>query len=342
MNRQLPRLWRIYPLAACIAGLLLASVSLAGSLPGPLVETDWLARNLSNVVIIDVRADQESFIKKSRGGIAGIQACGAGGSGGGASTVSGHIPGAIYMPWDQVRADRMEGGQKVVGELPKAKTFERWMTRSGVNKDSAVVISGLGERPQDAVETARLYWTLKYYGHDNVALLNGGTAKWAAEDRELEYGRSRAKRGNFKAGPGRPELLASTEDVQKSVKGSAQLLDVRAQDLYLGLTYHRQFVEPHAKGHIPTAKSFPFTLLVDTMGSAATYYSPTQIQELSGLLGVDPTKPTIVYCETGGQASMTWFVLHELLGNKNVSIYDGSMNEWAGDKSRPVVSMKFE
>jgi thiosulfate/3-mercaptopyruvate sulfurtransferase len=342
MNWQLPRLRRIYSLIVCIAGLLAASTSLAITVPGPLVETDWLAKNLDKVVIIDVRADQESFIKKSRGGIAGMQACGAGGSGGGGSNVSGHIPGAIFIPWSQVRADKMAGDTKVVGELPNSRTFERWMTRSGVNKDSAVVISGIGERPQDVVQAARLYWTLKYFGHDNVALLNGGTAKWAAEDRDLEFGRSRAKRGNFKAGPGRPALIANTEQVQEAIDGPTQLIDVRAQDIYLGLTHNRAFVEPHAAGHIPTAKSFPFTLVFDTMGSSATYYSPEQVKTLSDLLGVDPSAPSIVYCETGGQASVTWFALHELLGNKTVSIYDGSMNEWGSDKSRPVVSMKFE
>jgi thiosulfate/3-mercaptopyruvate sulfurtransferase len=78
------------------------------------------------------------------------------------------------------------------------------------------------------------------------------------------------------------------------------------------------------------------------MGPAATYYSPEQITKLAGLYGVDPSTPTIIYCETGGQAAVSWFALRELLGNQNVSIYDGSMNEWAGDKSRPVVTMKFE
>ncbi len=342
MNRQLSPLGRIYPLVALVAGLLVALTGRAAPLPGPLVETDWLARNLSNVVILDVRADQESFIKKARGGIAGMQACGAGGGGGGGSTVSGHIPGAVFMPWDQVRADSKEGNTMLIGELPRDRTFERWMSRSGVDKGSAVVIAGLGEYPHDMVQAARLYWTLKYFGHDNVAILNGGTAKWAAEDREMEYGRARPRRGGFKAGPGRPELLAATADVQKAVDGKVQLLDVRAMDLYLGLTHHRKFVPAHAKGHIPTAKNLPFTLLVDTMGPAATFYTPEQIRQVSGVLGIAPASPTIVYCETGGQASLGWFVFHELLGNRNVSIYDGSMNEWGADDARPVVTMKIE
>jgi thiosulfate/3-mercaptopyruvate sulfurtransferase len=342
MNGQSKRLCHINPFIIGVALLLAASAAQASPLPGPLVETDWLANNLSNVVILDVRADQESFIKKQRGGIAGIQACGGGGSGGGASNVSGHIPGAAFVPWEQMRADRQEGDTKILGELPKASVFQRWMTRSGVGQDSAVVIAGLGERPSDVVQATRVYWTLRYFGHDNVAVLNGGTAKWAAEDREMEFGRSRAKKGNFKAGPGRPELLASTADVQEAAAGAVQLVDVRAQDVYLGLTYHREFVQPHAKGHIPGAKSFPFTLLIDTMGPSATFYTAEQLRELSGIFGVDPSKPTIVYCETGGQASVTWFAFHELLGNKNVRIYDGSMNEWSSDKSRPVVSMQFE
>jgi len=341
MNRLLLRLWHVFLPVTCLAGLLMARAALAAALPGPLVETDWLAQNLPNVVVVDVRSDEDSFTKKARAGIGGMQACGAGGSGG-AAAVSGHIPGAIYIPWDQIRADRKVGDVKVVGDLPPKSAFERWMTRSGINKDSAVVITSLGETPQDAVEAARLYWSLKYYGHDNVALLNGGTAKWASEGREIEYGKSRSEKGNFEAGEGRPELLATTDDVQKATGGGAQLLDVRGQEVYLGLTYHKEFVQPHAKGHIPGAKNFPLTLFVNTMGPAATFYSPQQVKDVAALLGVDPSKPTIAYCETGGQAAVAWFALHELLGNKNVRVYDGSMNEWSSDKSRPVVAMKIE
>lgn len=341
MNRLLPHLRRTAPWVACLAGLLVARAALAAPLPGPTVETDWLAQNLPNVVVVDVRSDEESFSKKARAGIGGMQACGAGGSAS-AAAVSGHIPGAIYIPWDQIRADRKVGDLKVVGELPSKSVFERWMTRSGIGKDSAVVVTSLGATPQDASEAARLYWSLKYYGHDNVALLNGGTAKWASEGREVEYGKSRAAKGDFTAGEGRPNLLASTDDVQKATAGGVQLIDVRSQEVYLGLTYHREFVQPHAKGHIPGAKNFPLTLFVNSMGPAATVYSAQQVKDVAALLGVDPSKPTIVYCETGGQAALAWFVLQELVGNKNVRVYDGSMNEWSGDKSRPVVSMKFE
>ena len=78
------------------------------------------------------------------------------------------------------------------------------------------------------------------------------------------------------------------------------------------------------------------------MGPAATFYTPEQIKQVSAVLGIAPDSPTIVYCETGGQASLGWFVFHELLGNKHVSIYDGSMNAWGADDSRPVVTMKIE
>jgi thiosulfate/3-mercaptopyruvate sulfurtransferase len=310
--------------------------------PGPVVDTAWLDKHLDEVVVLDVRADTESFHKKNRGKMGGMQACGAVGSGG-ESSVSGHIPDAVLVPWERTRAKRVVGDVILEGMLPNASTFERLMMRSGVNTDSLVVITSKGETPMDDAMAARLYFTLTYFGFDNVALLTGGTAQWADEKRHLDYSRSRASKGNFKVGKPQESILATTDAVRDAVKGDGvQLLDVRSPEVYLGLTYHRLFVKPEARGHIPGAKNYPLGLFANTMGPAATLYPSAEIQKTAQLLGVSTEQPIIVYDETGGQASLAWFVFHELLGNKQTRLYDGSMNEWSSDAARPVAAMKLE
>jgi thiosulfate/3-mercaptopyruvate sulfurtransferase len=176
-----------------------------------------------------------------------------------------------------------------------------------------------------------------------VALLDGGTAQWANEKRHLDYSRSRASKGNFKVGKPQESILATTDMVLDAVKDDGvQVLDVRPPEVYLGLTYHPLFVKPEARGHIPGAKNYPLDLFANTMGPAATLYPTAEIQKTAQLLDVGTEQPTIVYCETGGQASLAWFVFHELLGDKQTRLYDGSMNEWSSDPARPVAAMKLE
>jgi thiosulfate/3-mercaptopyruvate sulfurtransferase len=332
---------RLSIFALLVSAVFMAPVH-AIQVPGPVVDTAWLDKHLDEVVLLDVRADTESFHKKSSSKMGGVQACGAQASAG-ESSVSGHIPNAVLVPWQRARAQRVVGDVKLEGMLPSESEFERLMQRSGVNTDSAVVITSKGETPMDDAMAARLYFTLKYFGFDNVALLDGGTAQWANEKRHLEYNMSRASKGNFKVGKPQESILATTNVVLDAVNGDGvQVLDVRTPEVYLGLTYHPLFVKPEARGHIPGAKNYPIGLFANTMGPAATLYPTAEIQKTAQLLDVSTEQPTIVYCETGGQASLAWFVFHELLGDKQTRLYDGSMNEWSSDPARPVTAMKRE
>ncbi len=333
--------WGLLILTLWVAGVHAASVQV----PGPLVETDWLEANLEGVVLLDVRQDQESFQKraKSGGGPAGMQACGATSKDKAPLVVSGHIPGAVLVPWKNVVVTRKEDGIELKGMRPNKQAFEEAMQKAGVNSDSAVVITSEGQNPKQVLHTTRLYWTMKYFGHDNVAVLNGGTAKWTKEKRKIEYGKSRPRPGNFVASAERTNLLATTEDVLTAINaGTPQLLDVRGQDQYLGLSVSAKVGKPEAKGHIPGAKNYPLTLLVNSAGPVATFYSAEEVGAVSSLLGIDLSKPTIAYCNTAAMASVGWFVMHELLGNDTVSLYDGSVHEWSMDPKRPLVAMKIE
>ncbi len=317
---------------AMLSGLITASAALAASVPGPLVETQWLANNAAKVFIMDVRANPRSFVEKpvfakdkKTGKLILLQ-------------IGGHIPNAVFVPFKDARTDRTIDGKKVQKMLPEKAQFEKLMQQAGLNQDDAVVLVTEGEGSGDMTIATRMYWQLKYFGHDKVAILNGGMAQWLNEGRNVSVDASKKAAGNWTAKAERRELLATSEDVATAVKDkSAQLVDNREIGQYLG-TSKRSYV--YAKGHIPGAKMFPHELLVQEDG-AAKFHSVKELKDLVKALEVDAGKPAITYCNSGHLASGGWFVLSELMGNKNVKLYDGSMHEWTLEK-RPVTTMKVE
>lgn len=311
------------------------SAHAAIQVPGPLVDPDWLEVNQDNVVMLDVRKDTKSFterpkrIKKSP---INLNTCGATKGKGG--EVAGHIDGAVLVPWKPVRAERMVDGQKVIKLVPEKAAFEKMMRESGVNNDSAVVIVTKGESSKDLTFGTRLYWTLKYYGHDNVAMLDGGMKRWLMDGRKATKRATDPKQGNFTAGEERREMLALDVDVEQAVQNrKVQLLDGRDPDYYLGLK-QKDYV--YAKGHITSARNVPHPTLFDDSGDGLKFRDAKSLKVVMSAANVDPGQPTITYCDSGHLSTGHWFVLHELLGNKQARLYDGSMHQWTKNKSHPV------
>lgn len=321
---------RLFKIATA-AVLALAAFDVAAiEVPGPLVETGWLADHQGEVVVLDVREDAASYLGTPPGPDEKPDL----------KKLAGHIPGAVSVPWKQVVAKGAEQGVELKAMLPAPEAFTALMQASGVNRDAAVVIAGYGTSAKDQAHAARLYFTLKYFGHDNVALLDGGTAQWAIEGRPLAYTPESATQGDFAVGETRAGLVVSTEEMEGAVaSGQVQLVDCRPEDFYLGLTAKRGFVDPGQKGHLPGAKTLPFVLLGDNSGPARMF-SAEQMRQVAALKGVDLAAPTIAYCNTGVTASLGWFALHELLGNGETRLYDGSMHAWSKvPGSRPVVPL---
>ncbi len=322
--------------------LLLATGLQARTTPGPLVDTAWLAENLDDVVVLDVRTAPGSFMKREAPKAAAVNPCGVGKKESKDKPVAGHIPGAVLIPWKDVRAKVKEGGVELKGMLLPRPAFDRLMKTSGVSNDSAVVIVGNGESKQDALIAARLYWMLKYYGHDDVALLDGGTKQWIADGHEVRFDESKPRRGNYRAQTERTELLATAEEVAAAIDDDGvQILDVRDPEDYIGLTYHPKLTQADRKGHIPTAKSWPMGTQVNSKG-IARFYPSDQIAQVAVMMDVDTDEPAITYCWSGGQGALSWFVLHELLGNEQAKLYDGSMHEWTKDPARPLATMSID
>ncbi len=314
------------------AVVLAAPAAGAGTLPGPLVETDWLAGNLGKVVVLDVRKDVRSFttaprwVRDKKTGKRRLV------------RVGGHIEGARLIDYSKIRTTREMHGHKVTRMIPPKDQFEKVMRAAGVNAGDAIVIVSKGLGSGDVTMATRLYWQLKYFGHDELAILNGGLAKWLKEGRPVTTAAGRPRPGTWTARTERRELLATSEEVAEAVrKRSAQLVDTRPLSQYLGI-YHKSYV--YAPGHIPGAKPFPNELL--TRPKAPATFVPVQdLRTLARELGIKPDASTITYCNSGHLASGSWFVFSELLGNKQVKLYDGSMHEWTLEK-RPTVRLKME
>ena len=307
--------------------MLLSPVALAVNLPGPLVGTNWLKANKSNVTILDIRADVKSFTgqpvfskDKKTGKLSLVK-------------VAGHIPGAHLVDYKHLRGDQIINGQKIEKMLLGKTDFEKLMQSVGVNKGDAVVIVSKGETVLDATSATRLYWSLKYYGQDNMAILNGGMAQWLKDGGKVSNVAEKVKPGNWVATAERKEILATSDDVKKALKDkSVQLVDTRPVSQYMG-TYRKSYV--FADGHIPGAKNLPNELLTGPKGKAG--FTPKEkLMKISETLGIQPQGKIITYCNSGHLASGSWFFYHEVMGNKQARLYDGSMHEWTKEKGGTV------
>ena len=194
----------------------------AATLPGPLVESDWLKANLANVVILDVRADLRSFTAKpvfrtdKKSGTRKLL------------RVGGHIKGAHLLSYGKIRGTQEINGVKVTRmALPRAE-FEGLLQNAGINKDDAVVIVTKGASTGDMTIATRVFWQMKYFGHDNLAILNGGMAQWLMDGNEVSTAAPASAKGNWVASGERKHVLATSDQVKSaSEKGDITLIDAR-------------------------------------------------------------------------------------------------------------------
>lgn len=305
-----------------LVGIFLAIATAAAQgavekLPGPLVSADWLAGNRGAVTILDVRAEPRTF------------------------TAEGHVPGSQLVAWKDVRVKKSEEGELLEDMLPPPDQFAQLMRKAGVKAGDSIVISSRGLDADDIFMATRLHWQLRYYGHEQVAVLDGGVAAWAAANHAVAKTPARPKSpGDWSVVVERRELVARTSDVTKAIQTrNPTLADARPLRDYLGLEYYEQKVA--APGHIPTAKHLDSSLFL--LPVRPVKFRPiAEIRQIAAGLGVPLDKPAITYCNTGDWASGAWFVLHELLGNRSAALYDGSMHAWSRSRERPRTLFKLE
>lgn len=277
----------------------------------PIVSTEWLESNLDNpfLIVIDVRSEEEYS--------------------------AGHIPKSVNIPFKVPISAWITMRDDLLLELPPAQELFNVIGRAGIATESIVAIVGKAEPPFRIADPFRVAFTLKYVGIENVTVVNGGFDKWVKEGRKVSKERYTPSAREF-GGNVREEFIASKDYVLKSI-GKATIVDGRDPDVYFGIRLEPWGPVP---GHIPTARCLPAMWMWSSEGLYRSQEELTKIVE--GVVGTDKEKEIITYCGVGGYAAVLWFVLHEVLGYKNVRLYDGSWQEWAKDPMTPKSVYKWE
>ncbi|MCP3420906.1 sulfurtransferase [Nocardioides pinisoli] len=267
-----------------------------------LVTAQWVEDNLDTdgVVLIEVDEDTTAYDK-------------------------GHIRGAIKLDWttdlqDQVRRDFVNKEQ-----------FEALLSERGVSNDDTVVLYG-GNNNWFA---AYAYWYFKLYGHEDVKLLDGGRKKWELDSRELTDELPTREKTSYTAKEQDTSIRAFRDEVVAAI-GTQNLVDVRSPDEYAGRLLapaHLPQEQAQRAGHVPTSVNVPWSKNANDDG---TFKSDDELAALYDEVGFDIDKDTIALCRIGERSSLTWFVLTELLGRKNVKNYDGSWTEYGSLVGVPV------
>ncbi|GAC1480367.1 MAG: sulfurtransferase [Candidatus Dormibacteria bacterium] len=282
-----------------------AEVARAGyAHPEVLVDTQWVADHLKDpaVKLFEVDVDTNSY-------------------------QSGHVAGAIGLDW---RKDLQ--ARPVRDMLPRGE-LEALLSQKGVSPQDTIVVYG----DNNNWFAAWFVWNLKYFGHADARLMNGGRKKWEQEGRELVTEVPAPKAANYKAGEPDRSIRALRDEVLSELgQAGVALVDVRSPKEFSGeLLAPENLPQEGAQrgGHIPGAVNVPWAQAVQEDGS----FKPVdELKSLYESKGVTPDKAVIAYCRIGERSSHTWFVLQYLLGYPNVRNYDGSWTEWGSLIGAPI------
>ena len=270
--------------------------------PKALVDTEWAAQNLVSpgVRLVEVDVDTAAYEQ-------------------------GHAPGAVGWNWQS------QLQQSVVRDVVEKGEFERLLGAAGIGNDTRVILYG----DNNNWFAAWAYWQMKYYGHESVQLMNGGRAKWLAENRPTTTDVPSHAPQTYTAKEPDTSIRAMRDEVRASL-GSAVLVDVRSPAEFSGELLAPVNLPQEGSqrgGHIPGAVNIGWAQAVN---EDATFKSADELNEIYGGRGVTPDKDVIAYCRIGERSSHSWFVLKELLGYPNIRNYDGSWTEWGSGVGLPI------
>jgi thiosulfate/3-mercaptopyruvate sulfurtransferase len=282
--------------------LIFFTVSVANAAQ-PLVEANWLKKNLKNknIKVIEISS---KFVGGSYDNFK-----------------QGHIPGSVYL--DHIGDKLIVTKKNVIGQLPEKKDLEGIFSKLGVKNSDHIVISYLGVNSLDFGSAARLYWTLKTSGHEEVSILNGGKKSWLSAGYGLEKGDHKITASKFRVKYNN-KYDASYKDVRdaKRKRTNYALIDARPKAFFTGEKKH-----PKIKrfGTIPTSVNIEEATIVD---GAVRVKSADEIKAIFAKANVNGKEGYISYCNTGWFASTIWFALSEVAQIPNVKLYDGSVAHW--------------
>jgi len=270
------------------------------------VSTEWLAKELgaSDLRILDASNHLPDANRDPR-----------------AEYEAAHIPGAIFMDL----ASLIDAGSAVPSALPRPEQFAARMQALGIGDGSRIVIYD----DSDVKTAGRAWFMLTMFGAQNVAILDGGLAKWKAEGRPLESGEPAHPDRHFTARPVEGKVRSKADILANIESRAEQVVDAREAGRFTGeLPDFRPGIQ---SGHIPGSRSLPFTELYNEDG---TFKSRESLRAAFEDAGIDLSRPVVTTCGGGVTAAVLSFAMH-MLGKDDVALYDGSWSEWAADPATP-------
>jgi len=271
--------------------------------PEVLVTTDWVEqhKNDPNVRLLEVDVDTRAYDQ-------------------------GHIPGAVGLNWQTQLQDT------TVRDMASREDLQQLLGQTGVGLETTVVVYG----DNNNWFATWAFWQFKYYGHQDVRVMNGGRAKWLAEGRELTTDVPQSQSAQYAFSGESDESIRIYRDEVLQKIGQANMVDVRSPKEYSGELVAPEGIPQEGAqrgGHIPGAANIPWGQAVNDDG---TFKSADDLRSLYAGKGVTPDKETVAYCRIGERSSHSWFVLKYLLGYPDVRNYDGSWTEWGSSVRVPV------
>jgi thiosulfate/3-mercaptopyruvate sulfurtransferase len=285
----------------------LATLASASAQSNALVTAEWVEANLNNpkVRVVEVSVEPGVFER-------------------------GHIPGAQNIVWHTDLVDT------VSRDIASRDKFQGLVRKLGIDKDTTVVLYG----DNNNWFAAWGAWVFSIYGLDNVKLLDGGRKKWELDKRAVSNRLDTVAATQVTLGEPNLKLRARIGDVLDVVhkRNTNALVDIRSADEYTGKIFSPPGSQELAvrAGHIPGAVNVPWVQAVNP--ADGTIKPVDELKKLYAAVGIDGTKPVVVYCRIGERSSHTWFVLSKILGY-DVRNYDGSWTEYGNSVGNPIVNI---
>jgi thiosulfate/3-mercaptopyruvate sulfurtransferase len=272
--------------------------------PEVLATTDWVAQHLNDpeIRLVEVDVDTTAYDQ-------------------------GHIPGSVGWNWQTQLQDNVRR------DLTEKTALEKLLGQSGISNDTTILLYG----DNNNWFAAFAFWQLKYYGHRDVRLINGGRKKWIEERRPLTMDPAKVAPVTYRANGPDESIRARKEDIFGIVerRRPGELVDVRSVDEFTGKIVAPPGLSETAQraGHIPGAANIPWAQAANEDG---TFKSAAVLRQLYESKGITGANEVIAYCRIGERSSHTWFVLKYLLGYRTVKNYDGSWTEWGNLIGAPI------
>jgi thiosulfate/3-mercaptopyruvate sulfurtransferase len=273
-----------------------------------LIETEELARELHapDLVILDASWHMPAEARNAR-----------------AEYLAEHIPGALFFDMEEIADTKSH----LPHMLPPPEKFSSRMRSMGIGDGSRIVVydsAGL-------FSAARVWWTFRVMGVQDISVLNGGLPKWKREGHALESGEPTARTARHFTARRNADLVRDLSDMKSLIKDrTAEIVDARTAERFAG-----KVPESRAglrSGHIPGAHNLPFAKLIAKDG---TLKPAPEVERLFEEAGVDLSKPVVASCGSGITASVLALALAEI-GHRRTSVYDGSWSEWGADQNLPI------